>query len=103
MIEYSKFTDNIGSGNFTDTFCQNNDKFEKSGGRGEEGEVGGGGVVGVVTPPPPPPSTHTHTHKPAQHALEPSMNFGKEIQFLKVYGFSIFIGKYLSFLFNIFL
>ena len=90
MIEYSKFTDNIGSGNFTDTICQNNDKFEKSGGRGEEGEV---------TPPP----LHTHTHKPAQHALEPSMNFGKEMQFLKVYGFSIFIGKYLSFLFNIFL
>ena len=95
MIEYSKFTDNIGSGNFTDTFCQNNDKFEKSGGRGEEGEV---------TPPPPTHThTHTHTHTPAQHALEPSMNFGKEIQFLKVYGFSIFIGKYLSFLFNIFL
>ena len=90
MIEYSKFTDNIGSGNFTDTFCQNNDKFEK---------VGGGGGGGEGNPPPP----HTHTHKPAQHALEPSMNFGKEIQFLKVYGSSIFIGKYLSFLFNIFL
>ena len=91
MIEYSKFTDNIGSGNFTDTFCQNNE-FLKI--------WGGGGGLGKVTPP---PHTHTHTHKPAQHALEPSMNFGKEIQFLKVYGFSIFIGKYLSFLFNIFL
>ena len=90
MIEYSKFTDNIGSGNFTDTFCQNNDKFEKSGGRGEEGEV--------TT------HTHTHTHTQTRSArLEPSMDFGKEIQFLKVYGFSIFIGKYLSFLFNIFL
>ena len=32
MIKYSKFTDNIGSGNFTDTFCQNTDKFEKTGG-----------------------------------------------------------------------
>ena len=32
MIKYSKFTDNIGSGNFTDTFCQNTDKFRKSGG-----------------------------------------------------------------------
>ena len=52
MIEYSKFTDNIGSGNFTDTICQNNDKFEKSGGRGEEG----------VTPPPPLPHTHIHTN-----------------------------------------
>ena len=31
MIKYSKFTDNIGSGNFTDTFCQNTDKFQKSG------------------------------------------------------------------------
>ena len=94
MIEYSKFTDNIGSGNFTDTFCQNNDKFEKSGGRGEEGEV----------TPPPHTHTHTHTHTQTRAArLEPSMDFGKEIQFLKVYGFSIFIGKYLSFLFNIFL
>ena len=40
MIKYSKFTDNIGSGNFTDTFCQNTDKFQKSG--------------GVLHPPPPP-------------------------------------------------
>ena len=62
MIEYSKFTDNIGSGNFTDTFCQNNDKFEKSGGRGEEGEVRGGGGGGGGNPHPPPPHTHTHTH-----------------------------------------
>ena len=54
MIKYSKFTDNIGSGNFTDIFCQNTDKFKKSG----------------VTPPPP-PSTHTHTHRAplARHAL----------------------------------
>ena len=37
MIEYSKFTDNIGSGNFTDTFCQNNDKFEGGGGGGGTG------------------------------------------------------------------
>ena len=29
MIKYSKFTDNIGSGNFTDAFCQNTDKFRK--------------------------------------------------------------------------
>ena len=32
MIKYSKFTDNIGSANFTDTFCQNTDRFKKSGG-----------------------------------------------------------------------
>ena len=30
MIKYSKFTHNIGSGNFTDTFCQNTNKFKKS-------------------------------------------------------------------------
>ena len=30
MIKYSKFTENIGSGNFTDTVCQNTDKFQKS-------------------------------------------------------------------------
>ena len=30
MIKYSKFPDNIGPGNVTDTFCQNNDKFQKS-------------------------------------------------------------------------
>ena len=27
--KYSKFTDNIESGSFTDTFCQNTDKFQK--------------------------------------------------------------------------
>ena len=27
MVKYFKFTDNIRSGNFSDTFCQNNDKF----------------------------------------------------------------------------
>ena len=32
MIKYSKFTDNIGYGNFTDTFCQNIDKFTSTGG-----------------------------------------------------------------------
>ena len=54
MVKYSKFTDNIGSGNFTDTFCQNTDKLKRS----------GGGVT------PPPPSTHTHTsHRPYRHAL----------------------------------
>ena len=42
MIKYSKFTDNIGSGNFTDTFRQNTDKFQKSKGRG------------VLHPPTPP-------------------------------------------------
>ena len=31
VIKYSKFTDNIGSGNVTDTFCQNTDKLQKSG------------------------------------------------------------------------
>ena len=34
MIKYSKFTLNIGSGNFTDTFCQNTNKFQKSAGGG---------------------------------------------------------------------
>ena len=28
MIKYSKFTNNIESGNFTDIFCQNSKKFE---------------------------------------------------------------------------
>ena len=40
MIKYSKFTDNIGSGNFTDTFCQNTDRFQKSGGWARGGLVG---------------------------------------------------------------
>ena len=31
MIKYSKFTENIESGNVTDTFFQNTDKFQKSG------------------------------------------------------------------------
>ena len=44
MIKYSKFTDNIGSGKFTDTFCQNTNKFQKSGGM------------------PHPSSAKTHTH-----------------------------------------
>ena len=30
MIKHSKFTDNIGSGNFTDTFCQNTHKFQNT-------------------------------------------------------------------------
>ena len=30
MTKYSKFTENVGSGNFTDTFCKNNDKFQKA-------------------------------------------------------------------------
>ena len=30
LIKYSKFTNNIGSGNFTDIFCQNTDKFQKT-------------------------------------------------------------------------
>ena len=47
MIKYSKFTDNIGSGSFTDKFFQNTDKFQKSGGGGGEG-IGG---RGSVTPP----------------------------------------------------
>ena len=29
MIKYFEFTDNIGSGNFTDTFCQYSDRFQK--------------------------------------------------------------------------
>ena len=57
LIKYSKFTNNIGSGNFTDIFCQNTDKFQKTVcvvcvcvcGRG------GGGY----TPPPPIPPHST--------------------------------------------
>ena len=30
MIKYFKFTDNIVSGNVTNTFCQNTNKFQKS-------------------------------------------------------------------------
>ena len=30
MIKYSKFTNNIESGNFTDTFYQNGNKFKNS-------------------------------------------------------------------------
>ena len=44
MIKYFKFIDNIGPGNFTDTFCQNTNKFQKSGGK-EGGRGGGGGVI----------------------------------------------------------
>ena len=44
MIKYFEFTDNIGSGNFTDTFCQYSYRFQK--------KWGGG-----VTPPHPPLGT----------------------------------------------
>ena len=50
FIKYSKFTDNIGSGNFTDTFCQNTNKFKKS---VCVCVLGGGGRGGVL---------HPHTH-----------------------------------------
>ena len=49
MIKYSKFTLNIGSGNFTDTFCQNTNKFKKS--VCVCVCVGGGGGGGGVNPP----------------------------------------------------
>ena len=32
MVKHFKFTDNVRSGNFSDTFCQNTDKFQKMGG-----------------------------------------------------------------------
>ena len=32
MIKYYNFTENIGSGNLSDTFCQNSDIFQKGGG-----------------------------------------------------------------------
>ena len=54
MIKYSKFTDNTGSGNLTDTFSQITSKFKNSGGGG------GGGGAGATTP----------THTPARHALD---------------------------------
>ena len=47
MIKYSKFTDNIGSGNFTDTFCQNTDKFKKG---GRPRGVGGGFTLPHTSP-----------------------------------------------------
>ena len=42
MIKYFKFPDNNGSRYFPDTYCQNTDKFKKSGDGGGGGEVGGG-------------------------------------------------------------
>ena len=47
LIKYSKFTDNIGSGNFTDTLCQNTDRFQKSGGWAEGGVVGDNPLLGT--------------------------------------------------------
>ena len=44
MIKYFEFTDNIGSGNFTGTFCQYSYRFQKNWGGG-------------VTPPYPPLGT----------------------------------------------
>ena len=44
MIKYFKFTDNIVSGNVTNTFFQNTNKFQKS--VCLWGEVGGGGGRG---------------------------------------------------------
>ena len=51
MIKYSKFTENIGTGNFTDPSCQNTDKFQN--------RAGGEGVALPTSPP----------HTPARHAL----------------------------------
>ena len=55
MIKYSKFTDNIGSGSFTGTACQNTNKFQKS---------------GVLQPPLPHTHTHTCTHAHTQRERE---------------------------------
>ena len=41
MTKYSKFTDNIGSGNFIDTFCHNTDKFQNNSRRPQTKEVRG--------------------------------------------------------------
>ena len=53
MVKNSKFTEKIGSENFTNTFCQITNKFQKS--------EGGGGGGGLLQHPPP------HTHNPARH------------------------------------
>ena len=45
MIKYSKFTDSIASGNFSDTFYKNTDKFQKI----------GRSITSTPPPPPPPP------------------------------------------------
>ena len=41
MIKYSKFTEKIGLRSFTNIFCQNTNKFQKSNGGGGWGGVGG--------------------------------------------------------------
>ena len=61
MTKYSEINDNIRSGNSTDTFCQNTEKFQKS------VCVCGGGGEGGATPLP-------HT-PPAWHALINSQSF----------------------------
>ena len=44
MVKNSKFTEEIGSEKFTNTFCQITNKFQKS--------EGGGGGGGLLHPPP---------------------------------------------------
>ena len=59
MIKYSKFTNNIESGNFTDIFCQNSKNFEiivcvcVGVGVGGGGGGGGGGGRNFYSPPHP--------------------------------------------------
>ena len=55
MIKCSKFTDNIGSPNFIDTFCPKDNKFQKRVFMCWEGGGGGGreGGKGDYTPTPP--------------------------------------------------
>ena len=67
MIKYSKFTDNIGSENFTNTFRQSTDKFQKSVCVCVCVCVGGGGRRGggrCYSPP-----RHKPIHPPALHPL----------------------------------
>ena len=81
MIKYSKFTDNIGSGNFTkkptnsthsiqhiNTFFQNTDNFQK--------------MWGSVTPPPTPPHTHTPLSTPLIQ-IRLGLQWSKDIKIYK--------------------
>ena len=84
MIKYSKFIDNIGSGNFTDTFRQNTDSFLE--------KVEGRGVLHPDTPPPPlgTPFTVSFTHGGDLQTIKYTMKPTKK-SYLIHYDFKQFI------------